>query len=202
MSAREEQKAELAAAVAALLASFRGEGEITQAELDRLLTAATGFLQATSTRLSHDERVDVVDGALLELLELEVAGKLDPGRDAAGLFLTIVQRRGIDQFRLARRQDVPLNDEEAAAGAEPAPEEEETLLDALASKEELAAMMGELARQGRPDLNAVIRVWLDLIHQLGTASSVLVAQRLGLDRSTVNRRLAEIRALLGGRERS
>ena len=44
--------------------------------------------------------------------------------------------------------------------------------------------------------------FLDLLHQLGAASGALVAKRLGLDRSTVSRRLAEIRALLGGRERS
>jgi len=201
VSAREEQRAELAATVAALLADFHGEGDLSRAELDRLLAAATAHLRVTASALSHDEQVEVVDGALAELLERDRAGKLEPGRDAAGLFLTIVERRGIDQLRRAYRQDVPLDDEEAAAG-EPAEEEEEALLDALASKEELAAMMGELTRQGRPDLAAVLRVWLDLLHQLGAASGALVAKRLGLDRSTVSRRLAEIRALLGGRERS
>jgi DNA-directed RNA polymerase specialized sigma24 family protein len=201
MSAREEQRAELAATVAALLADFHGEGDLSRAELDRLLAAATAHLRVTASALSHDEQVEVVDGALAELLERDRAGNLEPGRDAAGLFLTIVERRGIDQLRRAYRQDVPLDHEEAAAG-EPAEEEEEALLDALASKEELAAMMGELTRQGRPDLAAVLRVWLDLLHQLGAASGALVAKRLGLDRSTVNRRLAEIRALLGERERS
>jgi len=202
MSARRQQQEELAAAAAALIASFRGEGDLPQAQLDRLLVSATSFLQATLPALTHDEQVDVVDSVLLELLELDYAGKLDPDRNPAGLFLTMVHRRGIDLLRLARRQDVPLDDEDAAAGVEPAQVDDEALLDALASKEELAAMMGELVRQGRPDLNAVIRVSLDLTHQLGAASSTLIAERLKLDPSTVNRRLAEIRNLLGGRDSS
>jgi DNA-directed RNA polymerase specialized sigma24 family protein len=202
MSVRSQQQAELAAAVAALIASFHGEGEFAHAELDRLLSAATGFLQATLPELSHDEQVDVVDGVLLELLELDNADKLDPDRNPAGLFLTMVHRRGIDQLRRVRRRDVPLDDDEAAANAEPPQAEEEAVLDALASKEELATIMRDLARQGRPDLTAVIRVWLDLTHQLGAASSALVAERLDLDRSTVNRRVAEIRDLLGDRNRS
>lgn len=201
MSAREGRQAELAAAVAALLASLRGDGELAQAELDRLLGAATGYLQATLPALSRDEQVEVVDGVLLEMLELEAAGRLDPRRNPAGLFLTMTHRRGIDLLRAARRRDVPLQDEEAASDAEAA-QDEEAILDALASREELAAMMRELAQKGRPDLNAVIRVSLDLTQQYGAASSVLIAERLKLDRSTINRRLAEIRDLLGGRDGS
>jgi DNA-directed RNA polymerase specialized sigma24 family protein len=198
MEGRARRREELAAAVAALLAADAGERELSQAELERLLGAANGFLQATLGSLSSDERVEVCDGALLELLERSRAERLDPDRDPAGLFLTIVHRRGIDLLRSARRRDLPL-DEAAATVVEPGeqPAEEEVLLDALASKEQLAAMMRELARQGRHDLLAVVRVWLDLDEQVGAASSPLVAERLLLDRSTVNRRIAEIRRLLG-----
>jgi DNA-directed RNA polymerase specialized sigma24 family protein len=178
-----------------------GEGELAPAELQTLLGALSRYLQAALPQLGRDEAVEVVDGALLELLELAAAGKLEPAQDAAGLLVTIAHRRGIDQLRRARRQDVPLDEEQEAADLD-AGEQEEALLEAIASEEELQAMMSELALHGRHDLNAVLRVWLDLTDQLGVASSRLVADRLGIDRSTVNRRLAEIRALLGERERS
>lgn len=195
------QRAELRAAVEALLASFRGAGDLDQAQLQLLLGTLGHYLQVTLPPLVQDERVEVADGALLELLDLADAGKLDPRRDPAGLLLTIAHRRGIDHLRRARRQEVPLDEEQEAADLD-AGEQEEALLEALASEAELHQIMSELAQQGRPELIAVIRVWHDLIDQLGTASSRLVAERLGIDRSTVNRRLAEIRALLGEREGS
>lgn len=191
MSASGPQRAELAADVASLL----GDGDFDAAAHNRLLAALTRYLQATLPGLGRDEAVEVIDGAVLELLELAAAGRRERERDPAGLLLTITRRRGIDLVRRARRRDVPLEEQEESGDVE-AGAEEERLLERLTSEEEIAAAMRRIAEAGRHELNEVIRVWVDVDEQFGTVSAGEVAARLGLDRSTVSRRMVEIRAFL------
>jgi DNA-directed RNA polymerase specialized sigma24 family protein len=188
----EERRAALSERIGALLFD---PGELSRVELQRLLDSACNYLQATAPELTRDEAIEVVDGAVLELLELEANGRLDPRRDPSGLFLTIVHRRGVDFRRRARRAELPLADDEqgpAAAGGE------DELIDALAGKERLEQLMGELAHQERHELVAVLRVSLDLEHRGTPATAAEVARRLEIDRSVVSRRLAEIRRLVAG----
>jgi len=153
-----------------------------------LLSALTRYLRVTVPTLERHEVVDVIDGAVLEFIEVARRGRIDRASSPAGFLIRLTHRRGIDLARTSRRHDLPLSEEreEGGTGAD-------DLLNSITGEEEVAALMGEIRLAGRHELNQVIRAWLDDADRFGAATVRSVADRLGVSPSTVSRRLSEIR---------
>jgi DNA-binding transcriptional ArsR family regulator len=75
------------------------------------------------------------------------------------------------------------------------------VIEALSSEEVVDELLRLNRDQGRDDLNAVIRAFLDLADLGEKTTFRAVAAKLGLAPSTVSSRLAEIRDILGGGDR-
>jgi DNA-directed RNA polymerase specialized sigma24 family protein len=185
-----EQRAELADAVSELLDALDTGTALDAGSFEALLASLTRYVQATVPSLEREEAVDSIDAALLEFIEAASTGTVERAASPAGLLLRLTHSRAVDLARRRHRQDLPLDERDLAEPDDPDP------LDAIASEEEVTALMRDLAAAGRHELNDVLRAWLDISERYGRATVRSVAARIGVDPSTVSRRLSEVREWL------
>jgi DNA-directed RNA polymerase specialized sigma24 family protein len=184
-----EQRAQLAEVVSDLVDSLEDGSPLDAHVFQALLATLTRYVQATVPSLEREEAVDSIDAALLEFIEAAREGRIDRGASPAGLLLRMTHRRAVDLARRRYREDLPLEEQDWV-------EPDDDALAAVASEEQISRLMRSLAAAGRHDLNDVVRAWLDVSQLYGHATVRSVAARLGVDPSTVSRRLTEVRAWL------
>jgi DNA-directed RNA polymerase specialized sigma24 family protein len=193
----EERSGEFEAAVAALLDDFAAEGTFAEAEMKVVLGGLSRYLRATVGGLSHDDLTEVIDVALLEFLEAAHAGRVERKLSPGGLLIRLARWRALDFLRQRATQAEPVVELEEEEGVDMAAE----VIEALSSEEVVDELLRLNRDQGRDDLNAVIRAFLDLADLGEKTTFRAVAAKLGLAPSTVSSRLAEIRDILGGGDR-
>ncbi|MGD0165882.1 MAG: sigma-70 family RNA polymerase sigma factor [Gaiellaceae bacterium] len=195
MNARSDS-GEFGAAVAALL---KNEGTFESREMQVVVNGLSRYLLATVIDLNHDDLAETIQLSLVEFLEAVRAGRVDKERSPAGYLIRLARWRALDFVRGRARHEVPTADLE--------PEEEDAdvateALAALSSEEQIALLLRHNRLEGRHDLNAVVRAWLDLADFGGTPTVRAVAAKLGIAPSTVSARLAQLREILSALERT
>jgi DNA-directed RNA polymerase specialized sigma24 family protein len=176
-------------------AARHGREQLSSTDVEAVRDALYAFLLARYRALGADEVLDVVDEALLRLVETSAEAE-EPLEHAAAWLFTVAKNEALTRLRRLRTGDrMPpdeLDDDELAM-----------LLDADASRSMVEDGFRRATSAGDHIAIRVVGAWLDLAAELGEApSSRLVAARSGYSHTTVNDALGRFRSYLGGPEPS
>jgi DNA-directed RNA polymerase specialized sigma24 family protein len=140
------------------------------------------------------ERRDVAQEALHRFLKAVNAGKVQEGGEPAGYLLVTA----INVARsMARKPSLPVPNLDAVDTSVADVDQYAELLDRLASADNVRAALRTAAGSNDYTMIAVVRAWLDIAHELGTApSSRQVATELAMSKTSVNNALDRLRSYL------
>jgi DNA-directed RNA polymerase specialized sigma24 family protein len=139
--------------------------------------------------LTDQEREEVVNDAVMRLIDMAGRGRLDPGRPAGALLRVIADHLAIDALRRrARTSGTPFD--EAVHGGAVDDESLSALLDRSAASADVRRALRACADEGRHELVRVITNWIALAAATGDAPTTReVAERVGVSHMTVQRAL-------------